>query len=211
LASRQDGIEDDGRRIALVLRDHRHVVALPPSFQLLAGGSAEGVAGGEQHALAVALEILGQLADRGRLAGAIDAGDHDHERFVATDIERLLERLQGRAEDTGERPLDALRGIEPFELGGDLQIVEQARGCLDPDVAGEQQGFEFLEKLVVDLAAREDGLELAAPLGTRLGKALEQALAPLGRGSGIAGRNRCRFAAGFLDETEHEDCGLKPC
>jgi hypothetical protein len=117
---------------------------------------------------------------------------------VAADVERLLERLQGRADDAGERLLDALRGIQPLELGGDLQIFEQARGRLDPDVAGQQQGFQFLEKLVVDLAAREDGLELAAPLGARLGEALEQTLAPLRRGIGIAGATGAASLPDFL-------------
>ena len=37
----------------------------------------------------MALEILGQLADRRRLAGAIDAGDHDHERLVAVSYTHL--------------------------------------------------------------------------------------------------------------------------
>jgi hypothetical protein len=200
-----------------VLGDNRHVVAFAPGFQLLAGGGAEGVAGGEQHALALVLEILGQLADRGRLAGAVDAGDHDHERLVAADIERLLERLQGREQGIGERLLDALRRIQLVALGGLLQFVEQMAGRLDADVAGQQQGFQFLEQLVVDLAAREDGLELAAPLGARLGQALEQALAP---GSGFRGTGSLRQSllgcwgrrgGGFFQETEHGKWGLKPC
>jgi hypothetical protein len=49
-----------------------------------------------------------------------------------------------------------------------------------PHIAGQQQGFQFLEQFVIDLAAREDGLELAAPLGAGLGQPLEQALAPGG-------------------------------
>ncbi len=202
---RRNGIEDDGRRIAVVLRDDRHVVALAPGFKLLAGGGAEGVAGGEQHALALILEILGQLADRGRFAGAIDAGDHDHERLVTADIERLFERLQRFKKDIGEGLLDPLRRIDLVAPRGFSQLGEQVTGRLDPDIAGQQQGFQFLQQLVVDLAAREDVLELAAPLRPGLGQALEQAVAPRRSGIGILRRDWRRFAAGFFQETEHED------
>jgi hypothetical protein len=46
-----------------------------------------------------------------------------------------------------------------------LQFVEQVGGRFDADVAGQQQGFQFFEQFVVDLAAREDRFELAAPTG----------------------------------------------
>jgi hypothetical protein len=56
-----NGIEDHGRRVAGFLRDDRHVVALAPGLQLLAGSGAEGVAGGQQHALALAWKYLASL------------------------------------------------------------------------------------------------------------------------------------------------------
>jgi hypothetical protein len=160
------------------LRDDGHVVALAPGLQLFAGSSTEGVAGGQQHALALGLEILGQLADRGRLAGPVDPGDHDHVGLVGGVIERLLKRLQGFEQGVGQRLLDRFRRVQLVALGRLLQFVEQMGRRLDAAVAGQQQGFQFLEQFVIDLAAREDGLQLAAPLGARLGQPLEQALAP---------------------------------
>ena len=49
---------------------------LAPGLELVGGGGAEGVGGAEDDALAVADQHAGDLADRRRLAGAVDA---DHE------------------------------------------------------------------------------------------------------------------------------------
>jgi hypothetical protein len=105
-------VEDDGRRIARFLGDDGHVVALAPGHQLLACRGAEGVAGGEEDALAVLLEVLGQLADRGRLAGAVHAGDHDHEGLVGFHLEQQFERLEEVVQDVGQRLLDRLRRFQ---------------------------------------------------------------------------------------------------
>ncbi len=52
-------------------------VRSPQTLQLLDGGGAEGVAGGEHHGFALAAEALGELADGGGLAGAVDADEED--------------------------------------------------------------------------------------------------------------------------------------
>src|SRR5207253_1545155 len=71
-----DAIEDDSRRVgALLAGDHRCADALAPDLELLDRGRAKGVAGGEQHAIILLLEPVGELADRGRLARAVDAGE----------------------------------------------------------------------------------------------------------------------------------------
>jgi L-asparaginase II len=56
-----DGIEHHRGRVAGLLRDHGDAVALAPGFQLFARGGAEGVAGGQQHALALAWKCLASL------------------------------------------------------------------------------------------------------------------------------------------------------
>ncbi len=61
-----------------MLGDHRDTVALAPGLQLFDRGGAEGVAGGQHDALALVLQPLGQLADGGGLAGAVDA-DHQND------------------------------------------------------------------------------------------------------------------------------------
>ena len=194
-----DGVVDDRRRVAGLLRHDGHVVALAPGLQLFAGSSAEGVAGGEQHALALGLENFGQLADRGRLAGPVHPGDHDHVGLVGGVIERLLKLAAGFRAGRRPAPSGSLRRVQLVALGRLLQFVEQMGRRLDAAVAGQQQGFQFLEQFVIDLAAREDGLQLAAPLGARLGQPLEQALAP-GRFGASAGAASAAISGLASDE-----------
>jgi hypothetical protein len=52
----------------------------PQVSELLDRRGAEGVAGGQHHAVALLLQALGQLADGGGLAGAVDADHQDHLR-----------------------------------------------------------------------------------------------------------------------------------
>ncbi len=108
---RRDGVEDHRRRIAAVLRDDRDVVALAPCDELLPRRGAKGVAGGQQHRLALRLEVVGQLADRGGLAGAVHAGDHDDEGLVRYDVERLLQGLQQPEQQVGQRLLQVARAF----------------------------------------------------------------------------------------------------
>ena len=67
-----------GRIRALLAGDHRRADALAPDLQLLDGGGAERVAGGEHHAQALLAEFLRQLADGGGLARAVHADHQDH-------------------------------------------------------------------------------------------------------------------------------------
>jgi hypothetical protein len=62
--------------------------------ELLLRRGPEGVGRRQQHRLAFVGQVLGQLADRGRLAGAVDARHHDHGGLVLADGERLLQRPQ---------------------------------------------------------------------------------------------------------------------
>jgi len=80
---------------------------------LLARGGAEGVASSEQHALALTLEILGELADAGGFACAIDARDHQDERLVAADVERLFQRVDEFGQRGLERIFELARVFQP--------------------------------------------------------------------------------------------------
>src|SRR5690606_22189362 len=57
--------------------DHARARALTPDLQLLDGGSAERVAGGERDRLAFTAKLGCKLADRRRLAGTVDADNQD--------------------------------------------------------------------------------------------------------------------------------------
>ena len=66
--------------------------AAGPDLQLLGGGGAEGVAGREQHLLAVAGELGGQLADGRGLAAAVDADDEQDERLRGVEVDAAARR-----------------------------------------------------------------------------------------------------------------------
>jgi hypothetical protein len=175
-------VEDDGGRVARLLGDHRDAVALAPDGQLLAGGGAEGVAGGEQHRFALRLEVLGQLADGGGLARAVHAGDHDDEGLVGGDLERLLQRPEQLEQDLAQRPLQLFAGLQLVTLDGGLQFVEEVLRRLDADVGHQQGGLQLLQHFVVDAPA-----EQAAELGAGARQAGLEALGPGGAGAAVSG------------------------
>ena len=70
---------DAGVGGALLLRDHRHLVAFTPGLELFDGGGAEGVARGQHHGAALILEVAGDIADGCGFAGTVDAHHQQHE------------------------------------------------------------------------------------------------------------------------------------
>ena len=83
---RLDRIEGDGCRIGTFLvANDRNPRAIAPNLQLIDGGSAEGVGGSEHDGLALLLVVGGKLADRRRLANAVDADDEKHRRPCGSD------------------------------------------------------------------------------------------------------------------------------
>ena len=71
-------VEDDGAGVgALLVRDDVGADDLAPGLELLDGGGAERVGGGDDDLLAVLAVGLRELGDARRLAGAVDADDED--------------------------------------------------------------------------------------------------------------------------------------
>ena len=87
-AARHGGVErvvDDRSRVgARRVRDDRDLRAFGPDPQLVDGGGAERVRGGEDDRPALADVARGELADRRRLARAVDPDD-EHDRRPAPD------------------------------------------------------------------------------------------------------------------------------
>src|SRR6185503_5449698 len=91
LAPAGDGVEGHGAGIrALGPLDDVHAGALAPALELLDGGGAERV-GGADHDPAVErlAQVPGELADRRRLARAVDADDEDHGR-IRTQVDLVV-------------------------------------------------------------------------------------------------------------------------
>ena len=78
-----------------------------PDGELVGGRGAEGVAGGQEDRLALVLEPLGELGDRGRLARAVDPRDQVDRRLLGGDRQRA--RAWGRLEQVLQLLLDELR------------------------------------------------------------------------------------------------------
>ena len=111
-----DAVEHDPGGIAAFLAgDDRRADAVAPDLQLLDRGGAEGVAGGEQHAIILLLQPMAELADGGRLARAVDADHQDHVRTrEARDFQWLGDRREDLFDLFGkDRAEPAL--IEPLE------------------------------------------------------------------------------------------------
>ena len=141
---------------ALVALDEIGRRCVGPDPQLLDRGGAERVAGGEDHLPAFAAELGGELADRRRLAGAVDADDQDDERLLGRVVFE-------RAGDGNERPLD-LRGEDrPDLVRIDALLVAPARDRLadagrraEAEVGLDQHVLQIVERGGVEPALGED-------------------------------------------------------
>ena len=84
LAARAGGLDgvvgDRGRVGALRGADEVGLRAVGPDLELLLRRSAPGVGGAEEDGAVVLAQLLRQLPDRRRLAGAVDADDEDDAR-----------------------------------------------------------------------------------------------------------------------------------
>ncbi len=160
-----------------VLGDHRDAVALAPDLQLLHGGGAEGVAGGQHDLLALELQLLRQLADGGGLAHAVHPDHQDH-IGLARDVD--LQRLLHRAQQAGQLFLQRL--VQRAAVGQLLarhalgQVLHDQGGGLDADVGGQQARLDVVEQVVVDfLATEEQAGHAFADAGAGLGQPLPEA------------------------------------
>ena len=76
---RLDGIEDNRRRIrAWRLVNHLDADPFSPRLELLDGGGAERICGGQQDALTVGLELRSQLRACRGFSGPVDA-EHEND------------------------------------------------------------------------------------------------------------------------------------
>jgi hypothetical protein len=124
----------------------------------------------------VLAQLLRQLPDRRRLAGAVDADDEDHAR-AAGEVQRprLAEHL---GDLLGERP------VQVGQLVAGLEPADELGGRADTDVALDQRLLEPLPVLVVAGVERGCGElagERAAALAERVAQPAEEAVALLGR------------------------------
>ena len=136
-------------------RDHRRAAAPTPDVELVDGGRAEGIAGGEHHRAALGAELGGELADSRSLARAVDADDERDERLSCADQERLDHR--------GEDLLD-FGGDDRFHLiGRDRFVVTSLahrggdpRRAFDAEIGADQHLLDLVEHRLVEPALGDE-------------------------------------------------------
>ena len=128
LAAAGDGVEGDRAGIgALGALDELDVGALGPALELLDGGGAERVGGADDDLLAERVaQVPGELADRGRLAGAVDADDEDHRR-IGADVDRVVAGAGELGEQLGQPAGQRLAADERAVVGLALEPLDHLR------------------------------------------------------------------------------------
>ena len=176
-----DRVEEDGARVLAGLRlDDLAARALGPGRELLDRGGAVGVAGGEQHRQAgLLLQVPGELADRRRLAGAVDADDQDQRRPLL-DVEADAVAAAELGEQLDQPGADCVTALELAALDLGLEPADDVGGRPGADVGHDQGLLKPFERLGVERLeqARADlGSERLAARPQALAQAPEYAAA----------------------------------
>jgi len=118
--------------------------------------------------------VVGELADAGGLACAVDAHHHEDRGGVRADFQRALQRPQEVHERVDQEGLHG-HGIGGLGiLDSALEIGQQMFGGGHPRVGHQQRSFQFLVEGLVNARAREDLCQALA----RLAQASLQARQP---------------------------------
>ena len=154
-------VERHRRGVAAVgARDDVAARALAPALELLAGRSTKGVASTENDVAPKRTVTGGQLADRGRLAGAVDA-EHQHDVRLGGEGERLAGRLDRSELLRHRRAQHRAHLIRVTTRRFALHAREQVFGRADTEVGPEQQRFELTEHGFVDPPRAEQATQPA--------------------------------------------------
>ncbi len=182
-----DRLERDARGVgALGTADHLDTDPLAPGGELVDGGGAERVGCAEDHVAVLGDEDPGDLADRGRLAGAVDA-DHQDDAGLPVGTADLEAPVHGRVDQgdellaqhgpgVGRRALHPQPGAQP---------LDQLLGRHDTDVGGQQGVLDGLPGVLVEAVAAQQGRQAAAQAALRAGQPLAQPDQPGGGALGL--------------------------
>ena len=155
---------------------HRHAELSAEDDQLLDGGRTLEVGRDEHHAASLLLEAPGELGAGGRLAGALQAAEHDHRRPPRLEVERVIDR---------PHEVDQFLVDNAHELLARVERLEDLR----PDRPLHDLVEEGVDDVIGDVGLEERRAHRAEPLAhVRLGQ-----LAPApqgGEGTGQRGRER---------------------
>ena len=141
----RDRIGDAIRRV------HRHVELSPEHGQLLDGRRSLQVRRHEHHAAALFLDLAGELRAGGRLAGALQAAEHEDRRLAVLEVERVVHgphQIDELAVHDADELLRRVERLEHLRADGLLgHAVEKLVDDVIGDVGLEQCGADPGEPL----------------------------------------------------------------
>ena len=166
--------------------------ARSPQRSSCSTAAARNVSRGADHHLLVERlpQVPGELADRRRLAGAVDPDDEDHRR-VGPQVDLVVAGAGELGQQLGE-PLGQRLAADERPPRPPLELLDDLRGRPRADVGVDQRLLEPLPGLLVEVALEQRGLDLGlrAP---RASCACSRACG--GRSRGAAPRARARAPA----------------
>ena len=119
-------------------------------------------------------QVPGELADRRRLAGAVDADDEDHRR-VGPQVDLVVAGAGELGEQLGQPVRQRLAADERALLGLALELLDDLGGGRGADVGVDQRLLEALPGVLVEVALEQRGLDLGGERLARLAHVLAQA------------------------------------
>ena len=153
-------VEADSGGVA-VLRafDEGDLEALGPDLELFDGRGAEGVGGGQDDAVALVVEEVGEFGGGGGFAGAVDA-DHEEDFRASVGVGKEGRDFFGElGADVVAGDLEDVFAVEFAALGA--EGVDDFEGQAGADVTGDEGGFEFVPIEVGFAESGEEGFEEA--------------------------------------------------
>src|SRR5579884_2326099 len=153
-----DSVVDDGGRIpAFAVLDDLSPGPLRPDVDLIDRRGAKGISRGKDHAIAVLLQTIGQLAKGSGLPYPVDSDHKVEGRLVGRYLEPIAFRPSSLFEHRHQIGLDAcdhFPGIcHPFFLNRRFQVVEDHHRRVDVDVGLNEKALQLLKKLFVDASS----------------------------------------------------------
>ena len=150
-----DRVVDDGGGVAaLLMPDDANFGAVCPDGELICRCRAEGIRRGDGDALLFLYEIIGELADGGRFADAVDADEHDDGGILYFGHFRLAE---GILYHVFEQVDDVLSVFELFFLCLLADLSDDVFRRDDGDVCGDEDLFELIVEIVAQPLCKQGG------------------------------------------------------
>ena len=162
-----EGLEGDAGRIgANFFGDDFGTHARPPHFELIDGGGAERVGGGEHDAQTLALELMSHLGRGGGLAGAVHPDHQEHMRAGVRHERKVARHRLEHAGNFGGDDVAQRIGVEPPLVAASGDDRADAPGHGHAEIGLDQHLFDAVERVLIELPLGQHAGEI---IGQRIG------------------------------------------